>query len=95
MNLNTEQSSNTKAIICAFFLAKLDKNALLALGFENWTEVFNVISLSLNVSYSYFNQYRNIFDYYFPNSRKGWDKNKIGARQKEMEIMNFYNQCSI
>jgi len=92
MNLNTEQSSNTKAIICAFFLAKFDKNALLSLGFLNWTEAFNVISLSLNVSYSSINQYRNIFDYYFPNSRKGWDKNKIGARQKEMEIMSFYDK---
>jgi hypothetical protein len=90
-NINNSQlTSNTKAIICALFLSRFDKKALFALGFQNWTEAFNVISLSLNVSYNSINQYRNIFDYYFPNSRKGWDKNKIGPRQKEMETLNFY-----
>lgn len=89
--INTSrQSRNTVAIICALFLSKFDKKALSALGFQNWMEAFNVISLSLNVSYSSINQYRNIFDYYFPNTRKGWDKNKIGNRQKEIKILNFY-----
>ena len=87
-----------KSILAGLFLAKFDERGLKYLGFDNFTEAFNVIGFSLEVKPMSVKNYRDEFDPIFPNKRQGWHKREI--RQyckniynsfKDLDIRNFSN----
>lgn len=48
-----------------------------ALGFEGMKQAFNVLGYSIGSKPASIKNYRDEFDPYFPNSRKGWHKRDI------------------
>lgn len=65
-------STREKAVVCGLFLSKFDKDGLALLGFTSFSEAFNVLGISLGVRPASIKNYRDEFDPYFPNARKGW-----------------------
>lgn len=63
-----------KSILAGLFLSKFDVDGLRHLGFKSFTEAFNVIGLSLGIQPASVKNYRDEFDPFFSNSRKGWHK---------------------
>lgn len=66
-----------KSILVGLFLAKFDNRGLKKLGFENFTEAFNVVGFSLGVKPASVKNYRDEFDPIFPNRRQGWHKREM------------------
>jgi len=73
-----------KAMLIGMYLSKYDKRALDILGFETFTEAFNVIGLAINAKPLSIRNYRDEFDPVFPNERKGWHKRPMFRTRKEM-----------
>lgn len=70
-------STRDKAILIGLYLSKFDKNALINLGFEGFNEAFNTLGYSIGSKPASIKNYRDEFDPYFPNGRKGWHKRDI------------------
>ena len=66
-----------KSILAGLYLSKFDAEGLKFLGFDNFTEAFNVIGLGLGVQPASVKNYRDEFDPLFPNERQGWHKREI------------------
>lgn len=76
--------NRNKLILCGLFLAKFDTLAYKALGFSSFMEAFNVLGLSLGGKPSNIKNYRDEFDPYFDNARKGWYQRNLRAYTKEL-----------
>ena len=63
-----------KAILMGLFLAKFDQEALESFGFKTFKEDFNVLGYSVKTPPSSIKNYRDEFDRFFPNPRKGWNR---------------------
>jgi hypothetical protein len=75
MLLNPQRiATREKIILAGLYLSKYDGAALKKLGFESFTEAFNVIGYALGSKPASVKNYRDEFDPYFPNGRKGWHK---------------------
>lgn len=70
-------SKRDKAVYVGLFLSKFDKKALESFGFTGFWQAFNVIGLSIGVSPASIKNYRDEFDPYFPNPRKGWHNRQL------------------
>ena len=66
-----------KSILAGLYLSKFNTDGLKFLGFDSFTEAFNVIGLALGVQPASVKNYRDEFDPLFPNKRKGWHKREI------------------
>ncbi|PQJ78082.1 protein NO VEIN domain-containing protein [Polaribacter porphyrae] len=66
-----------KSILAGLYVSKFNELALKELEFKTYQEYFNTIGYSLGSKPSSIKNYRDEFDPYFPNSRKGWHKRKI------------------
>lgn len=73
-----------KAMLIGMYLSKYDKHALTVLGFETFTEACNIIGLAINAKPLSIRNYRDEFDPFFPNQRKGWHKRPMFRTRKEM-----------
>jgi len=82
-----------KAMLIGMYFSKYDKQALGILGFESFTEAFNVIGLAINAKPLSIRNYRDEFDPIFPNERKGWHKRPMFRTRKEM--LNKYNDLDL
>jgi len=71
------KSVRKKSILAGMFLAKFDKKAIVSLGLQSFTEAFNLLGLTTGAKPASIKNYRDEFDPYFPNSRKGWHKREI------------------
>ncbi len=85
-----------KAIITGLYLSKFDKKALDVLGFIGFTEAFNTIGYAIGVKPASIKNYRDEFDPYFPNRRKGWHKRQfreyckqIYTEYADLDFINF------
>jgi hypothetical protein len=75
MLLNPRQiPTREKTILAGLYLSKYDGVGLKKLGFESFTEAFNVLGYALGSKPASIKNYRDEFDPYFPNRRKGWHK---------------------
>lgn len=63
-----------KLILSGLYLSKFDSLGLNRLGFDNFVEAFNVIGYALGSRPASIKNYRDEFDPFFPNQRKGWHK---------------------
>src|SRR3989344_5243734 len=73
-----------KSILTGLYLSKFDAEGLKFLGFDNFTEAFNVIGLALGVQPASVKNYRDEFDPLFPNERQGWHKREIRKYCKDI-----------
>ncbi len=77
MELNSQRiATREKLILVGLYLAKYDSLGLKRLGFDNFTEAFNVIGYAMASKPASIKNYRDEFDPLFPNRRKGWHKRK-------------------
>ena len=86
-------TTREKLILSGLFFSKFDKDGLLILGFEGFSEAFNTIALSLNSKSASIKNYRDEFDPFFPNPRQGW-RNRP-RRQYCINIMDEFNDLDI
>lgn len=86
-------SAREKLILVGLYLSKFDVNGLTALGFNGFAEAFNTIALSLKASPASLKNYRDEFDPYYPNPRKGWHKRPI--RQYCKDLMNEFGEMGL
>ena len=70
-------SKREKSIVCGLFLSKFDTKGIAALGFNSFKEAFNVFGSAIQVKPASIKNYRDEFDPFFPNGRKGWHKRNI------------------
>lgn len=67
-------SLREKAVLTGLYLSKFDTEGLGQLGFDGFTEAFNILGHVLGVRPASVKNYRDEFDPLFPNDRKGWHK---------------------
>ena len=91
-------TTRDKAILMGLFLSRFDNLALESFGFTGFRQAYNVLGLSIGVKPNSINNYRDEFDPYFPNERKGWRNRNLRDYCKEymdatadMSFDEFYN----
>jgi hypothetical protein len=78
MVLNPQRvATREKLILAGLYLSKYDPLGMKKLGFESFTEAFNVIGYAMGSQPASIKNYRDEFDPLFPNRRKGWHKRPI------------------
>ncbi len=82
-----------RLILAGLYLSKFDSLALRSLGFESFTEAFNVIGYALGSKPASIKNYRDEFDPVFPNRRKGWHKRNI--RGYCLKVLNDYRDLDL
>lgn len=70
-------TTREKLMLAGLFLSKYDALGLKKLGFESFVEAFNVIGYALGAKPASIKNYRDEFDPFFPNQRKGWHKRPL------------------
>lgn len=77
-------TTREKLLLAGLFLSKFDSVGLKKLGFDSFVEAFNVIGYALGAKPASIKNYRDEFDPYFPNERKGWHKRPIRDHTRKM-----------
>ncbi|MDR1809581.1 MAG: DUF3883 domain-containing protein [Prevotella sp.] len=70
-------ANRDKAILIGLYLSRFDEDGLKELGFEGIVQAFNTLGYSIGVKPASIKNYRDEFDPYFPNPRKGWHKRTL------------------
>ena len=70
-------SARDKAVLMGLFLSRYDRQALDSLGFTGFRQAYNVLGLSIGFIPKSIQNYRDEFDPYFPNERKGWRNREL------------------
>jgi hypothetical protein len=86
-------STREKLLLAGLFLSKFDSVGLKSLGFDSFVEAFNVIGYALGAKPSSIKNYRDEFDPFFPNERKGWHKRPI--RDHCRKILEAYKDTDL
>lgn len=68
----TIKTPRQKAMLVGLFMSKFGDDGISRLGFQSFTESCNIIGLSLGIKSTSLRNYRDEFDPFFPNARKGW-----------------------
>jgi hypothetical protein len=97
MTLNSQRiATREKLILAGLYLSKYDLLGLKKLGFESFTEAFNVIGYAMGSQPGSIKNYRDEFDPLFPNRRKGWHKRptrdyclKVFEKYKGLDLETF------
>ena len=94
----TSITARDKAVLIGLFLSRFDKLALESFGFTGFRQAYNVLGLSIGFIPKSIQNYRDEFDPYFPNERKGWRNRNLRDYCKEymdatadMSFEQFYN----
>jgi len=85
-------STRGKAILIGLYLSKFDDKGLQALGFEGMYQAFNVLRYAVASKPASIKNYRDEFDPYFPNKRKGWYQR--GLREHCKKILDEFSELS-
>lgn len=80
----TALTQRDKAILMGLFLSRFDKDAVKSLGFTGPYEAFNVLGYSIGIAPNSIKGYRDEFDPYFPNPRKGRHKRALRGYCKDI-----------
>ena len=73
----TSFAHRDKQIVCGLFLSKYGRDGLEFMGFESFSEAYNVLGYGLGAKPMSIKNYRDEFDPYFPNKRKGWHQRPL------------------
>jgi len=82
-----------KLILAGLFLSKFDQEGLQTLGFNGFVEAFNAFGYALGGKPSSIKNYRDEFDPFFPNPRKGWHIRPL--RNHCRNILDLFGQLSL
>jgi hypothetical protein len=89
-------ATRQKLILAGLYLSKYDSLGLKKLGFDSFTEAFNVIGYAMGSRPGSIKNYRDEFDPLFPNRRKGWHKRptrdyclKVFEKYKGLDFESF------
>jgi hypothetical protein len=77
-------SGREAQILCGLLLSKYNEQALEQLGFDSFTEAYNILGSALSVPPATIKNYRDELDPYFPNRRKGWHQRPL---RKHCEVV--------
>ena len=92
-------ATREKLILAGLFLSKFDTVGLAMLGFEGFTEAFNVVGFALGGKPASIKNYRDEFDPQFPNSRMGWHQRSLRPHcakvLKEYESLDLQTFCAL
>lgn len=92
-------SQRDKAVLAGLFLSKFDRMALDEFGFAGFRQAYNVLGYALGVIPKSIQNYRDEFDPYFPNARKGWRGRALRDYCKEImqlaQNIPFEDFCEI
>ncbi len=83
---------NELAMIVAFYLSKFGKMGLERLGYQSYTQAFNVVGGSLGVKPNSVKNWRDEFDPYYDNKRKGWYQREI--RPSRQQVLFAFDNLS-
>lgn len=72
------------AYIVGYYLSRFDRDAYQKLGFGNMTETHETIGSILEISSNTIKNFRDAFDPYHKNSRKGWWQRELWHFEKEI-----------
>lgn len=73
----TTLDKRDKAILIGLFLSRFDRQALDSFGFSGFRQAYNVLGLAIGYIPKSIQNYRDEFDPYFPNIRKGWRNREL------------------
>ncbi len=91
MLLNSQQiARGEKAILAGLYLSKFDSSGLASLGFDSFTEAFNVLGYAVGVPPGSIKNYRDEFDPLFENPRQGWHKRQ--RRENCLKVLREYER---
>lgn len=90
---SSELTARQKLILSGLYLSKFDSVGLKNLGFESFAEAFNVIGYALGSRPASIKNYRDEFDPYFPNERRGWHKRP--TRQYCRDVYDHYKDLDL
>jgi len=82
-----------KLMIVGLYLSKFDSLGLRSMGFGSFKEAFNVLGYALGERPASIKNYRDEFDPYFSNPRKGWHKRPTRASCRE--ILDEYRDLDL
>src|SRR3984885_11438294 len=80
-------------ILVGLYLSKYDSLGLKRLGFDSFVEAFNVFGYAMGSRPASIKNYRDEFDPYFPNKRKGWHKRK--TREYCLKVFEEYKNLDL
>jgi hypothetical protein len=83
---------NELAMVVAFYLSKFSEQGLKQLGFQTYRQAFEEISRSLHVKPNSIKNWRDEFDPYYDNGRKGWYQR--GLRPSRQKVMATFDSLS-
>ncbi|MBR1712703.1 MAG: DUF3883 domain-containing protein [Alloprevotella sp.] len=74
-----------KAVLMGLFLSRFDTEALESFGFTGFRQAYNVLGYSVGILPKSIQNYRDEFDPYYPNARKGWRNRQLRDFCKELK----------
>lgn len=83
---------NELAMVIAFYLSKSSEQGLKQLGFQTYRQAFDEIGRSLHVKPNSIKNWRDEFDPYYDNGRKGWYQR--GLRPSRQKVMTTFDNLS-
>jgi Domain of unknown function (DUF3883) len=90
--MNNSFSIRAKSILVGLYLSKFDNEALENLGFKGVNEAFNTLGYSIGSKPASIKNYRDEFDPFFPNPRKGWHQRQM--REYCKKILDDFSSLS-
>lgn len=83
---------NELAMVVAFYLSKFGEEGLARLGFRTYRQAFEEVGRSLHVNPNSVKNWRDEFDPYYDNRRKGWYQR--GIRPSRQNVMAAFDDLS-
>jgi hypothetical protein len=83
---------NELAMIVALYLSKFGDESLTKIGFETYKQAFKEIGRSLNVNANSVKNWRDEFDPFYDNRRKGWYQR--GMRPTQQKVVTLFDDLS-
>ena len=83
---------NELAMVVAFYLSKFGEEGLARLGFRTYRQAFEEVGRSLHVKPNSVKNWRDEFDPYYDNRRKGWYRR--GIRPSRQKVMAAFDDLS-
>ena len=80
------------SLTVAYYLSRVDKEALKELGYQSYAEAFKRLAIILKQKEATIKNMRDEFDPYFDNGRKGWYKRDLRGTRKE--VFDMYSSVS-
>ena len=87
-----DRNKTIDSLTVAYYLSRVDKEALKQLGYPNYAEAFKKLAAILDQKASTIKNMRDEFDPYFDNGRKGWYQRELRGTRKE--VFDMYASVS-